>query len=280
MLKNVRRFFIIVFMQTWICYFAILLLGLNAHEGLGMVFLICGGMAPSLIGVIMAFVTYSKEERKEFFRRFYQVKRIGVAWWAFILLIYPAIHVVALLITLISGGEMPEMELLRSIMQNPASLLPVLVINFFINGAWPEEFGWRGFALQPLLERFGFAKASFLLGTIWAVWHLPLFFMPAQGHYQMGFIGFWFFLLQSIGLSAMMSFVHTKTKQSILAVMLLHMFCNLTSNLMFSYSHTYERIGFVLVFVVGVILCVKSHRTKGQNEMILTFRKKKKPHKH
>jgi membrane protease YdiL (CAAX protease family) len=261
-LKNVRLFFIITFIQTWICYFAIILLGLNAHEGLGMAFLICGGMAPSLIGVIMALVTYGKDEKKEFFRRLYQVKRIGIGWWLFILLLYPAIHIITLLTTLILGGEMPEMELLQSVIQNPLSILGILLLNFFINGAWPEEFGWRGFSLQPLLERFGFVKTNVLLGIIWAVWHAPLFFMPAQGHYQMGFIGFWFFVAQSIGLSMIMGFVHTKTKQSILAAMLLHMFCNLTSNLMFSYSRLYERAGFSIVFVIGVALCVYVGKSK------------------
>jgi hypothetical protein len=32
--------------------------------------------------------------------------------------------------------------------QNPVSLVLALVLGFFINGAWPEEWGWRGFALQ------------------------------------------------------------------------------------------------------------------------------------
>jgi membrane protease YdiL (CAAX protease family) len=129
-------------------------------------------------------------------------------------------------------------------------------MGFFINGAWPEEWGWRGFALQPLLDRFGFVKAGLLLGTIWSVWHLPLFFMPAMDHYQMGFTGFWFFLAQSIGLSIIMTLVHTKTKQSILAAILLHMLYNLILNLMFSFSQTYEWTCYLLTLSVGVVIAV------------------------
>ena len=40
-----------------------------------------------------------------------------------------------------------------------------------------EEFGWRGFALPRLLEMMTPRAASLVLGAIWAVWHLPAFFI-------------------------------------------------------------------------------------------------------
>jgi hypothetical protein len=58
------------------------------------------------------------------------------------------------------------------------------------------------------LEKLGFARASTLLGVVWCVWHLPLYFMPATWHGRMGFglSGFWMFLILSVGLSMIMSF--------------------------------------------------------------------------
>jgi membrane protease YdiL (CAAX protease family) len=254
--RHVFRFFAITFAQTWAFYLAIILLRLSTDRGLGMVFLICGGMAPSLIGVVMALMTYDRDGRREFFRRFYQLNCISVRWWLFILLIYPMIHLVAIGLTFLSGGEAPAMELLRSVIQNPASIVFVLIQGFFINGPWPEEFGWRGFALQPLLDRFGFVRANLLLGVVWALWHLPLFFMPTMGHYQMGLVGFWFFIAQAVGLSMMMAFVHVNTRQSIFAALLMHMMCNLTPNLMAGYTQAYERLAFSLVLVAGVMCSV------------------------
>lgn len=256
-LKHVTIFFVLTFAQTWLFYFAIILFGLNAKEGLGMVFLTCGGVAPSLIGIIMALATYSREEKKEFFRRFYQIKRIGIRWWLFILLIFPVIHTITVLFTLLLGGQTPMMEGMYYIIQNPVSIVPMLLLGFFINGAWPEEWGWRGFALQPLLDRFGFLKANLLLGTIWAMWHLPLFFIPTMQHYQKDFIvGFGFFIAQSIGLCIIMSLVHIKTKQSILSAMLLHMLYNLSLGLMADYSQTYERIWDFLILSAGFVIAI------------------------
>ncbi|MDR0324156.1 MAG: CPBP family intramembrane metalloprotease [Treponema sp.] len=215
-------------------------------------------MAPSFIGVIMVLATYDKEGKKEYFRRFYQVKRISICWWFFILLIFPAIHGITALIISISGAGMPGMELL----QNPASLLFYLSVSLF-SGPLPEEFGWRGFALQPLLDRLGFIKANLLLGTIWGVWHLPLFFMPGLYHYQLGFVGFWFFITHSIGLAMIMSLVFIKTRQSILSAILLHWLANLTATLMSPpASQIYERVEFLLVFVIGIVICLYMGKKK------------------
>ena len=264
--RDTIKFFVITFIQTWTCYFAIIIFGLNPKGGLGIVFLVCGGMAPSLIGIIMMLATYSRDQKKKFFQRVYQVKRIGVGWWFFILLIYPVVHIVSVLINSLIGAGMPTMEGLQDAIQSPASILLVLFIGFFINGAFPEEFGWRGFALQPLLDRFGFVKTNLLFGTIWAVWHLPLFFMPSMGHYHMGFVGFWFYLAQTIGLSTIMSLVFIRTRQSILSALLLHMFANLASNMMFSYSQVYERINFSIIFVVGVVINVYMSMPKSMSK--------------
>ena len=60
-----------------------------------------------------------------------------------------------------------------------------------------EEAGWM-YILQPELDKkYGFALSSVLVGIIWILWHIPLFFIPGTNHGE-GLINFWMFAVQLI----------------------------------------------------------------------------------
>lgn len=51
-----------------------------------------------------------------------------------------------------------------------------LILNFWLSFVlfFGEEYGWR-YYLQPLVQkRFGAIKATFIIGFMWGIWHLPL----------------------------------------------------------------------------------------------------------
>jgi CAAX protease family protein len=65
-------------------------------------------------------------------------------------------------------------------------VLYLLIVGLVINGVVSigEEFGWRAYLLQKLMDRFHSArKAALLVGVIWSVWHWPLFFLGASAGY-------------------------------------------------------------------------------------------------
>lgn len=73
-------------------------------------------------------------------------------------------------------GYEPELSRLP----NPlTTFLPTLTGLSLIAGLG-EEPGWRGVALPRLQERFSPVRATLLLGTVWAVWHLPVFFIDPR----------------------------------------------------------------------------------------------------
>ncbi|EOH87990.1 CPBP family intramembrane glutamic endopeptidase [Enterococcus pallens] len=54
--------------------------------------------------------------------------------------------------------------------------LVFMMINFWLSFAlfFGEEYGWRYYLLPLVQKKFGAIKATFILGFMWGIWHLPL----------------------------------------------------------------------------------------------------------
>jgi len=81
--------------------------------------------------------------------------------------------------------------------------IPYLLIMIFLGGG-QEEFGWRGYALPILESKYGIVVANFILGSLWACWHLPLWFITGTSQTYMNFGGF---ILLTLGYSLIFSWV-------------------------------------------------------------------------
>jgi hypothetical protein len=130
----------------------------------------------------------------------------------------------------------------------PAIKLSVALVHRAVTGSWPrfgteswytivaaiaistpvqagEEVGWRGYALPRLARRFGFTRASILLGLVWSCWHLPIFFLPGADKYGQSF-PVW--TLQVVALSVAITWLYAHTNGSLLLTMLMHSAVNQT----------------------------------------------------
>jgi membrane protease YdiL (CAAX protease family) len=101
-------------------------------------------------------------------------------------------------------------------------IIPIFLLIFFTN-ALPEEYGWRGFALDPLQKRTTALGASLILGSIWAVWHFPLFFI--EGTTQAA-IPMYQYFLQTIVLSIFYTWLYNNTGGSVLIAIIFHAVSN------------------------------------------------------
>ena len=263
--RNLILFFTATFLATWITYFTIVINHWDPYTMPGMVVLLIGGSAPSWVAVIMVFITYDKEQRRDYFRRCISFRQVKLPYWAFILLVFPAIYAILIGIDMLMGGSLPGMVNLKAYLAQP-SILPLALFMSFLSGPWSEEFGWRGYSLDPLLKRFGVLRGSVILGFIWGIWHLPLFLMPETWHGQMGFkfAGFWTFMLYSIGLAMMMTWVYLGTNRSILTGFLMHLANNFTGNTVYPYSDRIEVMRMAILVILGLVLCIQLERRSGQ----------------
>ena len=81
--------------------------------------------------------------------------------------------------------------------------------------------GWRGYLLPLLTERFGFRRAAFMTGGVWALWHYPLLLLPGFITKPKSAMEMTFFTGMVIGLSFVIGWLRMKT-QSIWPCVLLH----------------------------------------------------------
>ncbi len=263
--KNLLIFLALTFVWTWAFYTPIAVGGHNPYEMPWMILLIFGGMGPSVIGVLMVLFTLDKVARHDYWHRCFSFKRISGLWWVVIFLFFPAIYGLSTLIDLALGGSSSGMEQLKSLIANPL-MIPLVAFISFMSGPWSEEFGWRGYALDRIISPLGLMPGTILLGLIWGVWHLPLFFMPDTWHGQLGFgfAGFWVFIFYNVGLALLMTWVYLNTDRSILSGMFIHFTSNFTNQLLAPAPVRFEVIRMIIILIVGASVCLLMNR-KGSN---------------
>lgn len=193
--------------------------------GLAPTDLLAGFMAkqwvgPALAGMIMAVVVGGRGELRRV-RAMGRKWRVGWRWYLVVLAGAPLLIVLGVLI-LPGGSALPPSV--------PPGIAVTYLVNFalvFIAVGFPEELGWRGFALPRLQQRFGPLVGTLLLGVLWAAWHLPFFLTPdhggGPGMNPLGTaITFAAFAGLVVAMSVVFSYVVNRTGGSVFMAALLH----------------------------------------------------------
>lgn len=197
-----------------------------------------GSFAPGIAAAFLSVVS-KPAALKAWLRGFFRL-RCGWRAYAAALLPFPLI---LLLLTIVLGYA-PRLEGLHG---QPAILLyltvfPVAIFNGVasaIMGAGPlgEEGGWRGYLLPRLLERGSEARASLIIGIIWALWHLPIMVMFADWRSGVPLASYLpLYTVGVIGLSFVMSRVWLIGGGSLIPCIWLHGLVNAVGGIAFDHS--------------------------------------------
>ena len=185
--------------------------------------LYAGGLGPLLATLLFLRTRHGPGERREFWLRLVDVRRIGAPWLAIALALPAALFAAAAgLDALLTADTFSEALGLR-LPDSPVGLLP-LALFLLLFGPLPEEVAWRGYALQRLQRDRTALEASLLVGAVWALWHLPLFLIEGTYQHGLGFggVAFWLFLGVLLPLSVLLTWVVNNTRGSTAAAVLLH----------------------------------------------------------
>jgi membrane protease YdiL (CAAX protease family) len=92
-----------------------------------------------------------------------------------------------------------------------------------------EEVGWRGYGEDSVAFYFSWFTESIIFGFVWALWHLPLFWIVGTYHYGLRELGIGYmlnFLISIIPLGFLTTWVYVKNNRSMLACIIFHLFVN------------------------------------------------------
>lgn len=176
-------------------------------------FFAIGACGPMVAAIIVLHREGGWPRVRSWLRQGFQ-KKFGWQWWLCILAAPLLLPPLALWIFTLTGGEITNLLFL----QKPWIVFSAFLLMVTIGGG-QEEYGWRGFLLPRLLDRFRPWQADLILIPVHALWHLPLFIntYTIQSQYP-----FWLFLAFGFGFTLLINRVYQRTGGSILAAILFH----------------------------------------------------------
>lgn len=216
------------------------------------------GYMPTLGAVIVARQTEGRDGVRKLLRKLL-IWRVGTGWYVFaifgLLLIYvPAILIynkfsLASPVPVLSENSPPFNSLLE--------LVPQIVLLFLVAGIINgEELAWRGFGLPRLQSKYNALSASLILGVIWSIFHLPLFF-TLTGSSQSDW-SFTNFLASTIALTILYTWMYNNTRGSVLLAYLFHASAN-TWTRVFSIDHANPTLRWVttgLLIAAAIVVVI------------------------
>ncbi len=214
---SLLKFFSLTYALTWACFFSVAALSgstasaVPARVGIRWLLLFIGIFAPSFVALGLTARAEGRAGALALLRRLLQW-RVGARWYVFAAGYIAAIKLVVALVHRVAIGAWPRFG-------SEAWYVIPMAIAFSTPFQAGEEIGWRGYALPRLAARLGLARASVLLGIIWACWHLPQFFIPEADTYGQSFF---VFVLQVTALSVAIAWLYAHTNGSLLLTMLMH----------------------------------------------------------
>ena len=165
-------FSIMIFLWGLLLIFGYFGFSINSHFLLYIPWIL-GGLSPTIASYIVLKKNNEITDFRDWIKKIFTFK-ISIKFYIFTILLYLIIPIMYFLIP-------PGLERIEPIYVFFVSL-PIMII-----GGGLEEAGWRYILQSELDKKFGFILSAIIVAPIWAVWHLPLFYIQGVGQYGTNF---------------------------------------------------------------------------------------------
>jgi membrane protease YdiL (CAAX protease family) len=249
-------FFVLAFTISWLIWLGLAAASLAITTTAGAVLNVLAIAGPSLAALLLT-IGLGRGALRELLAGF-SPSRLRGRWWAVALILPLLMMSVAIAVAVaLLGAPAPHLT---------GVLLGVLLLEFvrilFLGGPLGEELGWRGFALPRLQQRHTALTSGVVLGLVWGLWHIPLYFVPGTGQQEIlssgtnpafaivGFVGW------TIGLSVLFTWLFNQTRGSLIVVIGFHTAVNLAAFLPAAVGSTgpAPMLNVLLTWLVAVVV--------------------------
>ena len=172
------QFFALALGLTWLFWIPTVRLPVTTPAWLIFLLHAFGGLMPLLAALLLS-RQHRPQEQHDYSQRITDFTRICGRWYAVILLMMPGLTGLSVVGDMALGGRGAALEAAARLVEHPLAVVPFAVF-LLLFGPVPEELAWRGYALEQLQQRCNGLISSVMLGGLWTVWHVPLFFLTGS----------------------------------------------------------------------------------------------------
>jgi len=251
-------FFLIAYAATWACWFAAAYFSNHGGSGelLGLL-MVAGLCGPLVAALIMFWRAKSPELWRDYQDRLFSLRRIDIRTLPIILFLVPAVICVAIGISLLFGKS-PDQFTIRL----GAVFLTVQgLVGLFLAPAF-EEAGWRGYGMDSLRSRYTLFIATLWFALLWAIWHIPLFFLAGFYHNSLLSSGLYTanFFIAVLAMAFIVNGLFYRNNRSIVACFLFHLSANVAMSYIPAEQFTKCIVTVLLLAVAAVIVVADRDR--------------------
>ena len=181
--SGLALYFTVTFLTTWIFWGIAIALGGPPTSSPTVIPYLLGGFGP-VIGAIAVRIRRARRRESVPSHTVRLRLRARLLWVLPLLVLASATVLGAAFVAHLLGGPAVDFTQGQALIASVGGPGPFLV-SMLVVGPLAEEPGWRGTAYPRLRESLSRSQVGLLLGAVWAVWHLPLFFIT--GTVQAGF---------------------------------------------------------------------------------------------
>ncbi|TDD39871.1 CPBP family intramembrane glutamic endopeptidase [Saccharopolyspora elongata] len=180
-------FLAVTFVASWLSWLIAIAVGGPAMSFPTVIPYLLGAFGPMIGAIVIRLRRASRRQPTP--AHAVRLPLIGLLWTPVLLAVAAGTVVGAALLAQQLGGPPVSLTAAQTLIEVSGGPLAFAGVMLVV-GPLSEEFGWRGTMHPRLRAKMGRLLAGLLLGVIWSVWHLPLFFVAGTVQNAFGLLTF------------------------------------------------------------------------------------------